>query len=62
MNFNKTTPDTERAILVLFDAGEGENLVKGKYYEDEEDFYDFDGEMLDGVIAWAEMPEIEFED
>ena len=27
---------------------------------DEDDFYDFDGELLGDVIGWAEMPDIEF--
>ena len=60
MKFSTVNPDTERGILILCNDGERNYMVQGQFYIDEDDYYTHDGETLEGVIAWAELPEIEY--
>ncbi len=59
MKFNTETPNSERVILVLCNDGEGDYMIQGQFYVEENDYYSHDGEML-SAIAWAERPEIEY--
>ena len=60
MKFSTVNPDSERGILILCDDGEGTYMIQGQFYIDEDDYYTHDGELLDNVIAWSRLPDVEW--
>tara|TARA_R110000787_G_scaffold247186_1_gene352817 strand:+ start:304 stop:480 length:177 start_codon:yes stop_codon:yes gene_type:complete len=58
MIFNRSAPSDERAVLVVtIDM----KLIQGHWYDEEDDYYDDEGELLECALGWAELPVIEFE-
>ena len=58
MIFYETNPDNENDILIAFEFL-GETVIKeGRYYQDEDDYYDYDGELIENVVAWTHKPVI----
>lgn len=61
MKFSKLKPDTEREIIILCeDHNNNKYMIQGTYYHSESDYYNYDGDLLENVIAWADMPTIEY--
>ncbi len=58
MIFTTSTPSDERAVLVV--TGDMK-LIQGHWYDEEDDYYDDEGELLENALGWAELPTIEFE-
>jgi len=61
MKFNHSNPINENNILILCNNGEYNYIVQGRFYLDEDDYYDYEGHLLNEAIAWTEMPVIELE-
>ena len=59
MKFETTNPEDERGILILCTDGDQKHMIQGQYYADEEDYYDWNGELLENVLGWIELPQIE---
>ena len=60
MLFITTTPENEEDILILVENADTRYMIQGNYFfDDDGDFYDWDGELLYGVIGWTDLPTID---
>ena len=62
MNKPSNTPSDDRDILIAFEEEGYNQFISGFYDANENDYYTWDGEMIEMsyIIAWDEKPTIEF--
>lgn len=53
MLFKEETPNHEESVLVMT---KDKTIVQGRFYNDEDDFYTEDGELIEGALGYADMP------
>ena len=56
--FNET-PDSERPILLFIADGDNKYFIQGWYGLNEEEYFDWDGETMEDVMIWSELPIVE---
>ena len=62
MNKPDHKPGDDRKILIAFDYDDGNEFTSGFYDSNEDEYYTHDGENIEmsDMVAWDEVPTIEF--